>query len=452
MKSPGASTVDVRAEAARALARIVDGASQREVAADALGRIADPRDRALWTALVSEGARWWLRYAPAVDGLLARPLPKREGEARALLVLGLVQLEVLGVAPYAAVASTVEAMRALGRPRYAGLANAVLRRFGREREAILSRLDDAATTRCAMPTWLLDALQEDWPARVAAIVEAGNTPASLTLRVNRRVGSRAAYCRRLAESGLAAAPLEWSEDAVVLTESADVRSLPGFADGAFSVQDAAAQLAGQLLAATDGMRVLDACAAPGGKSCHLLERADVDLLALDSDASRLGRVGENLKRLGLDAALQKGDATTPADWWDGRKFDRILLDAPCSATGVIRRHPDIKLHRRAGDIPALVRQQGRMLAALWPLLATGGRLVYASCSLLRAENEQVVSAFLAGQEDAAVVTLDLPVGRAAGPGWQLLPGDDAADGMFYAVLEKHDGGARGPAAGGVRGN
>ncbi|HET6631716.1 MAG TPA: 16S rRNA (cytosine(967)-C(5))-methyltransferase RsmB [Rhodanobacteraceae bacterium] len=428
---------DVRAHAAKALAAVVDdGASLRAVMARNLPTVADPRDRALLTALASEGARWWLRYEPALAGLLSKPLPRREAAVRALLVLGLVQLEVLSMPAYAAVAATVQAMRALGRERYAGLANAVLRRWLRERKARLARLDAEPGTRHAMPAWLLQALRADWPGDFDALLAAGNQAPAPTLRVNRRHGSRDAYRARLVEAGIEAAAQPWLPDALVLAHNLDVRRLPGFADGDVSVQDGAAQAAVGLLAAGAGQRVLDACAAPGGKTAHLLEGADLDLLALDSDATRLERVGENLARLGLRARLCEGDAGA-RDWWDGRPFQRILLDAPCSATGVIRRHPDIKLHRRASDIPALAAAQAQLLANLWPMLAPGGRLLYATCSVLRAENEAVLMPFLAANRDARAATPDCGVGRRAGPGWQFLPGDDGVDGMFYAVLEKH---------------
>jgi 16S rRNA (cytosine967-C5)-methyltransferase len=213
--------------------------------------------------------------------------------------------------------------------------------------------------------------------------------------------------------------------------------LPGFEDGAFAVQDGAAQIAADLADVRDGQRVLDACAAPGGKACHLLERAQLDLTALESDAKRADRIRDNLQRLRLDAKLVIGDAGAPAAWWNRQPFDRILIDAPCSATGVLRRRPDVRLHRRASDIVAMNQQQRRILSALWPLLAPGGRLVYITCSVLRTENEAIVAELLAAQADARAIDISLPVGRAAPVGWQVLPGDGDLDGMYYAVLEKH---------------
>jgi 16S rRNA (cytosine967-C5)-methyltransferase len=432
---PGAG---VRAEAARALARVVfDGVSLRRVLVDANPRIADPRDRSLLAASLFEASRWWLRHDAALSSLMEKPLPPKAREARALLVLAAVQIDVLGLADYAVVAPSVEAMRVLGLAQYAGLANAVLRRYARERSAIGARLDQDAVTRSAHPRWLIDAFERDWPQRAQAILEANNSEAALTLRVNRRRGTRDELLARLHANGVAAVAHAELADAIVLAESGDVTRLPGYAEGAFSVQDGAAQRVADLLDAGDGQRVLDACAAPGGKSAHLLERADVDLVALDSDPARLPRVRENLARLGLDATIVAGDALAPAAWWDGRPFQRILIDAPCSASGIVRRQPDIKLHRRASDVAPLARTQQAIVAALWPLLAPGGRLLYATCSVLRAENEIVLAGFLADHDDARALPLPGHCGHAAGVGRQNLPGEGGMDGFYYALLEKN---------------
>jgi len=428
---------DTRAEAARALADIaLRGASLREAMERHAPKLPDPRDRALLMALVSDGARWWPRYDAALDRLLDRPLRRKEPVVHALLVLGLVQLEVLELAEYAAVAATVEAVRALKRPQLAGLVNAVLRRWQRERATHLAALDARPETRHAHPRWLAEAIARDWPAQAEAVMAADNCEPPLMLRANRRRGRRDALVERLRADGQTAEAHAWLADAVVLPHSTDVTRLPGFAEGLFAVQDGAAQVAADLADARDGQRVLDACAAPGGKACHLLERADVALTALEFEPKRAGRIHQNLARLHLQADVRTGDAGEPAAWWDGRPFDRILVDAPCSASGVLRRRPDVRLHRREDDIPALVAQQRRILAALWPLLAPGGRLVYITCSLLRAENEAVVAPFLAAHRDAQAVPFTLPVGRAAAVGWQILPGDGDLDGMYYAVLEK----------------
>ena len=430
-------TIDVRALAAQTLAAVAfDGASLREVLAPAQPRLRDPRDRALLTALVNEGARWWLRFNAALDELLERPLRTREPALHALLVLGLAQIEILGLPQHAAVAATVEAARALGRAPFAHLVNAVLRRWLRERDTFNARLDEDPVTRRAFPRWLIDAIASDWPQQVDALLDAGNASSPPMLRVNRRRATHEVAIELLRAQGVETIAHPWLRDALVLEHHADVARLPVFREGGVSVQDGAAQLAADLLDARDGMRVLDACAAPGGKACHLLERADVSLLALERDPRRTARIRENLQRLGLQCEWRIGDAGEPATWRDEQPFDRILLDAPCSATGVIRRHPDIKLHRRAADIAALAREQSRLLRALWPSLKPGGRLLYATCSLLRAENEGVLDAFLREQTNAEPMQFALDFGHVAGAGRQILPGESGLDGMYYAAIRK----------------
>lgn len=426
----------LRAEAARALARIaLDGTSLRPELAALAPRFADPRDRALLSASLFQAARWWLRLDAALGRLIDKPLPGKARDVRALLVLALTQVDVLRMPEYAVVAAAVDAARSLGHARYAGLVNAVLRRYLRERDAIGAALDADPVTRHAHPRWLIERLRADWPEAFETILAANNREAALTLRVNRRRIARADLLERFAAAGIAAHAPASLPDALVLADGGDVTRLPGYAEGAFSVQDGAAQRVVDLLDLRDGQRVLDACAAPGGKAAHALERADVDLLALDHDAARLARVTTNLQRLGLAAEVRAGDALQAA-WWDGRAFDRILLDAPCSATGIIRRQPDIKLHRRAADLVALAEAQRGMLTNLWPMLRPGGRLVYVTCSLLRAENEGVVDAFVAAHGDARVVPIDADYGLAAGAGRQNLPGQGEMDGFYYAAVEK----------------
>ena len=430
------SQANPRALAAQALSRIVhDGVSLRAAFATFSTKLDDARDRALLSALLHAGARWWLRFDTALTGLLEHPLHEREPQVHALLVLGLVQLEILGLPEYAAVAATVEATRALGKPKFANLTNAILRRWLREREARNAALDADATTRSAHPRWLIQSIAADWPDHADAILAANNAQAPLWLRVNSRRITREELAAKFAATDIEVELPEALAQALVLGQSLDVTRLPGYADGWFSVQDGAAQFAAGLLDARSGMRVLDACAAPGGKASHILESADVDLLALDRDPQRLPRMLENFARLGLRADVRAGDAGDPSTWWDGRHFERILLDAPCSASGIIRRQPDIKLHRRASDIPALAAQQARLLDALWPMLAPGGRLVYATCSLLVAENAACIDGFLARHAEALArpVALDWHV---AGAGVQNLPGEAGMDGFFYAILDK----------------
>jgi len=429
------TAADPRALAAQALADVVAGQSLRTAFATFSTKLADARDRALLSSLLHEGARWWLRYDAALSELLEQPLRQRDAAIHALLVLGLVQLEVLRMPEYAAVAATVDAARALRKPQLAGLANAVLRRWLRERDERNAALDRDAPRRSAHPQWLIDALAANWPDDVEQILAANNTVAPLWLRVNRRRTTLAQMAARLRDAGIESAPHAPLPDALVLAQSRDVTTLPGYAEGAFSVQDGAAQFAPTLLDLQDGQRVLDACAAPGGKSAHILETAAVELLALDRDVARLPRLRENLARLGLHADVRAGDAAKSGSWRDGRLFDRILLDAPCSATGIIRRQPDIKLHRRATDIDALAATQTRLLDALWPMLRPGGRLVYATCSVLAAENARQIAAFLQRQPQARSLPPSLGW-HGAGAGEQNLPGANGMDGFFYAIVEK----------------
>ncbi|MFB4203301.1 Ribosomal RNA small subunit methyltransferase B [wastewater metagenome] len=394
-------------------------------------------DAALAHELAYGSLRWYRRLQAVVNALLSRPLRPRDRILEPLLVVGLYQLEHTRVPPHAAVSATVAVTSALGRRRAAGLVNGCLRRFQRERERLLARADRDPAVAAALPEWLDAAIRSDWPEARDAVAAACLARPPMTLRVNRRRTTREAYAARLVAAGITARPLQGLAEALVLDAPVAVNALPGFAEGEVSVQDGAAQFAAGLLAPAAGDRVLDACAAPGGKTAHLLERGeDLSVLALDSDAGRLERVGGTLARLGLTARLCAGDASHPETWWDGGRFQRILLDAPCSGTGVIRRHPDIKWLRRAADIPRLAGTQAALLRALWPLLAPGGRLVYATCSLLHAENEAVASAFAAGTADARVVAPGLPAGRATGVGHQLLPGEGGMDGFYYACFDK----------------
>ena len=435
--SPAPTKTDARALAAKGLAEVaLRGASLRDVMERYAPRLSDPRDRALLMALLSEGARWWLRFDAAIDGLLEKSLRHKDPAIHALLVIGLVQLEILELQDYAAVAATVEAVRTLQRPQLAGLVNAVLRRWQRERQTLVAKLDAKPQTRHAHPAWLAAALQRDWPAQAEAVMAADNREPPLMLRVNRQRSERDALIGQLQAAGYPAESHPWLSDAVMLPHSSDVTRMPGFEDGHFAVQDGAAQVAADLADLRDGLRVLDACAAPGGKACHMLERAEIDLTALEMDAGRAERIRQNLMRLRLNAKIVVGDAGAPKGWWQGKPFDRILIDAPCSATGVLRRRPDVRLHRRESDVAAMHAQQRRILSALWPLLAPGGRLVYITCSVLRAENEAIVAELLASQPDAHAVAFALPVGQPATVGWQVLPGDGDLDGMYYAVIRK----------------
>jgi 16S rRNA (cytosine967-C5)-methyltransferase len=427
-----------RAAAARAVGRVL---GQGESLSKSLPREleAQPRsERALVAELAFGALRYGPRYEKVIAALMKRPLRSRAPAVHAALLIGVHQLFEMRVPAHAAVAETVEAVRLVGGEWAVGLVNAVLRRVQAETGPLREHYAHDPEFAHAHPRWLLDALAADWPDDWPAIVAAGNARADLALRVNARRGTRADYAARLAAAGIAATEHEHARDALLLPDGGEPTLLPGFADGDCSVQDAAAQLSVELLDLAAGQRLLDACAAPGGKLAHALEREPAlgEAVALDLDAARLARVAENLTRLGLSARLLVGDARQPDAWWDGRRFDRILLDAPCSATGIIRRHPDIKLLRRPRDVDAVSRTQSELLDSLWPLLAPGGRLVYATCSVLEREGARQVARFVARTPDAAALPLAVPWGRVRGMGRQVLPGDSAMDGFFYAALVK----------------
>jgi 16S rRNA (cytosine967-C5)-methyltransferase len=403
------------------------------------------QERGLLKALSYDSIRWYLRLDALLDRLLSRPGQKLDPDVRALALVGLCQLLYTDIPPHAAVAETVDAARAIGHPRAAGLINALLRRCQREQAELLPLIDAKEATRVAHPKWLLDALRRDWGDTSAGIVAANNERPPFWIRVNRRRVTADDYAKRLEELGIRVAASLFDGEALRLEQAMDVAELPGFAQGLVSVQDAAAQLAARLLSAAPGDRVLDACAAPGGKTGHLLElQPELErLVAVDVSRQRLARVEENLGRLGLQAELIAADAAEPAQWWDGRSFHRILLDVPCSATGVIRRHPDIKLLRRAQDIPELAARQMQLLDAAWSLLEPGGRLVFASCSALAQETHEVVAAFLAthsqAQDVSAACVRGLGFAAQAGPGHRIAAGTAGMDGFYYACLNKPKG-------------
>ncbi len=395
------------------------------------------------TQALSFHALRWLGSAEAVRRVLAKKAPPPKIDA--LLLGALALLWPAGEPPYAEHVLVDQAVSAArGRDKAAAsFVNAVLRRFIREKAALQDAVSADPVARWNHPGWWLDRLRSDWPEQWQAIAAADNLHPPMTLRVNSRRATAASYAAALAAAGLAGEPV--GPYAVRLQRPVPVSRLPGFAAGEVSVQDANAQRAAELLLATPlapGARVLDACAAPGGKTAQLLERADLDLLAIDRDAVRLARVDETLARLGLKATTLAADAASPATWWDGRPFVAILLDAPCSASGIVRRHPDVRWLRRASDIAALAEIQARLLEALWPLLAPGGRLLYCTCSLFRAEGQDRIDAFLQRHGDAFVPA------SPPSPGHLLpLPDNDetpstglpaaAADGFFLALLEKH---------------
>lgn len=424
--APGAQAM---ALAAHALYRVSAEGVNADAALDA-GTLPPPL-RGPVRALLSGSLRWMLRLAPVADSLLQQG-QQYDPRLRCLMIVALHQIEYSQSAAPPVVNIAVDAARALGHPGAAGFVNALLRRYLAQREAILARVDRSDAARLAHPRWLLRELHKLGEEAAQLAIEANNESPPMTLRVNLSRMTREAALDRLAAAGFGAAA-GLAPTALVLDVPVEVSRLPGFAEGELSVQDAGAQFAAELLDARPGQRVLDACAAPGGKTCHVLERTPdlAELVAVDQSAARLARVAQNLTRLGQSATLVEADLLDPR-WWDGRPFDRILLDAPCSATGVIRRHPDIKLLRRPDDIAGFAAQQIRMLERCATMLAPGGLLIYATCSVLPAENREVLDAFLAihpnlsrAREDLTLLPVPRRVGAAA-----------LTDGFHYACLKE----------------
>ena len=417
--------------AALAVRRVLEGATLPAA-------LAAPGDfnRAFVQELAYGTLRHWGRLSALAAALSAKPL---EARLTALVAVALYQLDHTRAPPFAVVDRAVDAAAVVARPQAKSIVNAMLRRYLRERDALNDRVSLASpVARWSHQRWWIGRLQADHPAQWESMLVAGNQRPPLTLRVNRRAVTREQALARLVEAGIEATPVGTA--GLVVAEPRPVAELPGFAEGWISVQDAGAQLAAPLLDVRDGQRVLDACAAPGGKTAHIAELADVDLTALDADPARVARIGENVERLRVTGIRVKvGDAGDPAGWWDGRPFDRILADVPCTASGTVRRHPDSKWLRRKSDVASFAAQQRRLLDALWPLLAPGGRLLYATCSVFHAENEAQVARFSQDHPEALRETISFPADVPASGG-QLLPSANGAshnqDGFFYALLRK----------------
>ena len=427
-----------RLAAAKALTAVLNGkASLNSSLPQQLDKV-EARDRGLTQDLAFGTARWQPRLSALANKLLQKPFKAADADVEALLLVGLYQLLYTRIPAHAAIGETVGCADKLKKPWAKALLNAVLRNAQRESEALLAELERDPVVRTAHPRWLQKSLKAFWPEQWEAICAANNAHPPMILRVNRRHHSRDAYLQLLVEAGIEAQPCTFSQDGIVLAEACDVRNLPGFAEGWISVQDEAAQLAADLLDLAPGQRVLDACCAPGGKTCHILEvePALAGVVAVDLEAKRLVRVRENLARLGLSAELIAADGRDTATWWDGKPFQRILLDAPCSATGVIRRHPDIKLTRQPDDIAALATLQGELLDAMWPTLEVGGILLYATCSTLPTENTEVIEAFLARTPGARELDIAGQFGIKQPHGRQLLAQEGGHDGFYYAKLIK----------------
>lgn len=428
---------NARATAARVLEQVVVHGHYLDSTLDAV-RIDAAPDAALIQELAYGTLRWFHQLVGIAALLLIKPLKPKDQDVYALLLAGLYQLRTLRVATHAAVDETVAATETLGKPWAKGLVNACLREYLRRSGDMDKHIAQDPTLRLSHPAWLLEKFRRAWPDDWERIAQANNERPPLTLRVNLRRQTRDVYLEKLRAANIALQLTSVLDTDTTLATPLPVSVLPGFAAGEVSVQDAAAQWATVLLDARPGERILDACAAPGGKTGHILERTPglTDLVALDREAVRVELIEQNLKRLGLKARLITADASAPEDSWGGQPFDRILLDVPCSATGVIRRHPDIKLRRQPEDLPKLTATQARLLTALWPLLRPGGKLLYVTCSILPEENEQQMMAFLARESSAVEASLPTTVGRARAVGRQVLPGDHGMDGFYYACLLK----------------
>ena len=418
------------------LANVLDK-GQNLSEADRTAGLADERDRSLARHLAYGVCRWLNSLEWLSSQLLRKPLKKRDRDIHRLILIGLFQLSHDGTAPHAVINETAECARLAGKAWAVAVINAVLRRFQRELQQWLDQLENQPE-RFAHPEWLLQKIQASWPDDWQEIVQANNQAAPLWLRINR---TRQAQIDLSSNADFTVVKHPSAPDAIKLSPPAPVSRIPGFSTGLVSVQDPAAQLAADLLELEDHQRVLDACAAPGGKTCHILERfPSIDMTAVELNESRLALVRENLDRLGFarraGLKLLTGDAAVPSSWWDGARYQRILLDAPCTATGVIRRHPEIKWLRTTEQLEKVVRTQAKLLQQLWPLLEPGGILVYATCSVLADENDQQISRFLAEHADAETLPLHAAWGRKQDFGRQILPGEEEMDGFYYACMRK----------------
>ena len=427
--------MNTRLIATRILSKVLqDGQSLTAALDNALQAVESGKDRAFIQALCYGVCRYyhWLDFI--LSELLDKPL--KDQDVKALALVGLYQLKYMRVKPHAAVSETVLAARK--NPWAKALINALLRSYLREQDNLEQKADNVHYAAVSNPDLLIKQIEQDWPQQAQQTLLENNRQPPMALRVNLALISRDQYLQLLSEQGMEAVTVSFCLSAIILDKPVGVDLLPGFAEGLVSVQDIAAQLAAGLLDVQAGHRVLDVCAAPGGKAAHILEYQPHtrELVAVDIDASRMQRVSDTLQRLKLPATLVVGDAAKPQDWWDGQLFNRILLDAPCSALGVIRRHPDIKLLRRAEDIKPLQVLQKNILNAVWPLLAPGGIMLYATCSILKQENEEQIDVFLAEHPDAVELSIDAAWGFAGSHGRQIMTGELAMDGFYYARLAK----------------
>ena len=432
--------MNIRVLAARILVDVhVSGVSLTDALLNRLPALPDSQDQGLVQEMCYGVSRWWWRLDALVALLLDKPLKAKDSDIKHLLMVGLYQLHYMRVPDHAAVAETVAGCVELKKAWAKNLVNAVLRNYQRRAEQLHAQLQGNTVAEFSHPQWLIDAIKNAWPQHWQSVLQANNAKPPMVLRVNLSRIARAEYMNQLTAAGVKAQAVAYNKSGIVLEQPLPVTKLPGFQQGLVSVQDGAAQLAATLLQLAPQQRVLDICAAPGGKTAHILElQPDLqELVAVDVDAERLEKVSENMQRLNLTATVKVGDGQTPCDWWDGKAFDRILLDAPCSATGVIRRHPDIKQLRKPADMARLVDNQQHILSAVWPLLNSGGMILYATCSVMPQENEWQIRDFLQSHSDATPVQLAGAWGMALEFGRQILPGQDDMDGFYYACIAKH---------------
>ena len=427
--------MNTRLIAAKVLTSVIrDGQSLTAALNNTLGVVESDKDRAFIQALCYGVCRNFHRLDYILSQMLDKPL--KDLDVKALALIGLYQLKFMRVKSHAAVSETVLAARK--KPWAKALINALLRSYLRGQEGFEQKADNVKSALVSHPDWLIQQIEQDWPMQAQQVFQQNNEQPPMALRVNLANISQDQYLQKLRDQGIEAEAVSFCRSAILLNKPAAVDILPGFNEGWVSVQDTAAQLAAELLDVQIGHRVLDVCAAPGGKAAHILEHQPKvrELVAVDIDKLRLQRVNDNLQRLKLSAKLIVGDASKPEDWWDGQLFDRILLDVPCSALGVIRRHPDIKLLRRAEDINTLQVLQKRIMTAVWSLLAPGGIMLYATCSILKQENEQQIEAFLATNTNAIEVPINADWGLVRRYGRQILTGESAMDGFYYALIRK----------------
>jgi len=429
-----------RVASLKALKQVFNGQSLSAVQLHTTDKLDDARDRGLANELVNGVLRWRWQLEYFVSSLLKKPLKQKDLDVQLILLMALYELSECRTPDYAVINESVELVRKSGKKWAAGLVNAVLRNFTREKDKLTSSISDESASY-SHPQWLLEKIKNDWPQRWQQILEANNQRPAFWLRINQLQYSVSQYQQLLADQGIDFDDSDvLTAQALKLSHGIDVRQLPGFADGALSVQDAGAQLIADMLDVTEGNRVLDLCAAPGGKTCHILERYKTvdELVAVEIDEQRMQRVSENLQRLKLESRAQLivADASDFKHWWNGEKFDRILIDAPCSASGVIRRHPDIKTLRRDTDIEPLVKLQSEILMSAWQMLAAGGELLYVTCSIFRDENQGQVKSFLSQNDDASEIRIDADWGEPCDYGRQLFPGEQDADGFYFCRIKK----------------